>query len=336
MKRRRLWTALERLERRVCLTVNAVLQNGDLVVTGDADGDVQITALSATQYEVTDNGQSVAVLDGVTDDIRVRLDATAGADNAVDIDLNGQSVDQISVRLGDGTNSLKLEGGTARSLYYRGGAGADSVSLSDTATIDRTFAALLGGGDNQLDVNGQVGGNLLVLAGSGADLVSIGPDAQVGGSVGAALGDGANQFTLEGTVDGCLELRLGIDDDLVQLMAESQVGGRVSVQAGDGANQLQLDGTVLGGVDYRGGSGDDTVNTGADSVVGGSVHLRLGDGDNTVTHDGQISGDLVVRSANPADLVTINGTVDGATDSQPGTEDFGRRFGFGHHGRNHH
>src|SRR2546423_15839 len=102
----------ERLEGRYCLSVSAVVESGDLVVSGDADGAVEIKAVDATTYEVTDNGAVVATLKNVTDDIRIAIDATAGADNQVTISLAGQAVDRIMANLGDGDNSLLIQGGT--------------------------------------------------------------------------------------------------------------------------------------------------------------------------------------------------------------------------------
>ena len=67
----------ERLEARRYLTVAADLVDGDLIIDGQADGAVEIAALEAGQFQVTDNGVVVGTLDGVTDDIRINLDADA-------------------------------------------------------------------------------------------------------------------------------------------------------------------------------------------------------------------------------------------------------------------
>src|SRR6188472_26793 len=71
----------EFLEKRLALAVTATVTDGDLVVTGDADGAVQITAVGTGQYEVHDNGNLIAnstTLTGATDDIRIDIDASAG------------------------------------------------------------------------------------------------------------------------------------------------------------------------------------------------------------------------------------------------------------------
>ena len=62
----------EALENRLFLAVTAsVTDGGDLVVEGDADGAVEIVAVSEGAYRVTDNGVVIAdetTLQGVTDD----------------------------------------------------------------------------------------------------------------------------------------------------------------------------------------------------------------------------------------------------------------------------
>src|SRR5438270_5103025 len=91
--------SFEHLESRYCLTVAAAVESGNLVVTGDADGAVAITAVDATTYKVTDNGADVATLQNITGGIRVGIDATAAANYQVTINLAGQAVDKIMANL---------------------------------------------------------------------------------------------------------------------------------------------------------------------------------------------------------------------------------------------
>src|SRR5438105_12215956 len=165
---------MESLESRRCLAVTAVVTSGNLVVSGDAAGDVQITADVATDgtvtYDVTDAGQSIAAGLAVTKGIKVNLDATSGADNNVTLNLNGQSVDAVMVKLGDGDNSFTVQGGTInKGLTYTGGADGDAVTIAADATVKQTVQANLGQGDNAITVNGTVSRDLLVRAGGGDD-----------------------------------------------------------------------------------------------------------------------------------------------------------------------
>src|SRR5690349_20397837 len=105
IKRRLIAQSFERLESRYCLTVTAAVTGGNLVVSGDADGAVVIHEDSAGTFGVTDNGAAVGTpLSNVTGGIKLSIDATAGANNDVTVDLAGQAVDKIMANLGNGDN----------------------------------------------------------------------------------------------------------------------------------------------------------------------------------------------------------------------------------------
>ena len=113
MTDRRLRT-FESLENRRALAVTAAVSaGGDLIVSGNADGAVEIVAVSAGAYRVTDNGVVIAdadVLTGVTDDVRINLDRTAGADDSVTVTLGSNVVDTVYARLGNGNNTFQVSG----------------------------------------------------------------------------------------------------------------------------------------------------------------------------------------------------------------------------------
>ena len=79
------------------------------------------------------------------------------------LDLNGQTVSQVSANLGNGANSFTVSNGTAASLVYQGGSGADTVELDTPITGNANVK--LGNGDNSLTVNGTLG-SLAVRGGS--------------------------------------------------------------------------------------------------------------------------------------------------------------------------
>jgi len=163
----------ESLEKRLALAVTATVSAGDLIVQGDAAGPVEITSVGTGNFEVRDNGVLIAdstTLTGVNDDIQIKLDQTAGADNTVTLNLGTQTVDQVSANLGNGANTFAVAGGNAASLNYQGGAGADTVTL--TTPFSGNANVRLGNGANSLTVNSNVG-NLEVKGGSDADTVTI-------------------------------------------------------------------------------------------------------------------------------------------------------------------
>src|SRR5207248_7180740 len=168
--KRPLGRIFERLEGRYCLTVAAAVTDGNLVVSGDADGAVTITAVDATTYKITDNGADVATVDNVTGSIRLGLDATAGKNDSVTIDLGGQAVDRIMANLGNGDNSLTVQGGTVHgNLQLTGGSGNDSLTIAADAKVEKSVMARLGDGDNKVEVDGSVSRDVVVTGTDGDD-----------------------------------------------------------------------------------------------------------------------------------------------------------------------
>lgn len=307
----------EPLENRLCLSVSATVSDGDLVVSGDAAGAVEIVAVSAGAYRVTDNGVLIAdetTLSGVTDDIRIQLETSvADTNDTVTVDLGGQAVDRVYASLGGGDNTFEFSNGTAERLSYRGGSGADSVTLA--ATIESRAQVALGAGDNDLTVTGAVG-SLVVQGGSGADLVAIDESATISGGVIAKLGSGDNSLSLAGAVDGHLLVAARDGADTVTIADTATVGKSVKLALGDGDNAVTVAGEIDGRLSYDGGDGNDAVTLSASAVVADDFFARLGDGDNTVTHAGNVGGDFRVVSLNENDTVDITDTaiIGGTTD----------------------
>jgi hypothetical protein len=309
---------IEKLESREYLSVTAtVTTDGDLVVEGQAVGPVEIRAIEQDKFVVTDNGDVVATLEGVNDDIHIRLDTVDTVANTVIVDLTevltGQAVDRVFVELGNGDNTFELRGGTVRGmLRYLGGAGVDKLTIADT-TIEGPVVAQLRSGNDSIVIAGQLQRQLLVFAGSGDDVVEMTEDCGVEGNVYLELGDGQNRATVAGEIGGHLFCYGGAGDDSVELLALVERG--VNIALGDGANTLDLAGILLGNVQYYGGNGSDVVTIASDAAVAGDVSLCLGTGTNSVDHSGAIAGDLRVSSASAGDIVTTAaGTVGGATE----------------------
>jgi hypothetical protein len=307
----------ESLENRLCLSVSVSVDAGDLVVSGDADGAVEIVAVSAGAYRVTDNGVLIAdesTLTGVTDDIRINLEENvAGTNDTVTIDLGGQTVDRVYAELGDGDNSFELTNGTASVLNYRGGDGIDSVALS--ATIESRALVSLGDGANDLTVSGAVG-QLTVHGGDDADLVAITDTADVSKGVIAHLGDGDNSLSIAGTVEGQLLVSARDGADTVTVAEGATIGRNVRLALGDGDNSATIAGNVDGNVAYDGGDGNDSVTLTETAILAKNFLARLGEGENTVTHNGNVAGNFRVVSANEDDTVDISDTavIGGETD----------------------
>ena len=192
---------------------------------GDADGAVQISTIG-TGFQVSDNGVVVSgstPLTGVNN-IQIKIDQTAGADNTVSLDLGTASVNNVYANLGNGGNTFSITGGTAKTVTYQGGTGADDVTL--TTPVTNYANVRLGDGANSLTVNGNVG-NLGVKGGSDKDAVTIASTASIAHNVFASLGAGDNTFDLDGSVTGHVLVKAGEGADTVTLADVSSVGKSV-------------------------------------------------------------------------------------------------------------
>jgi hypothetical protein len=297
----------ETLEKRLALAVSATVTHGDLIVQGSADGPVEIMAVGAGSYQVTDNGAVIAdatTLQGVDDDVRIQIDQTAGADNSVTLNLTDQTVDRVYASLGNGDNSLQVIGGNVASFFYRGGAGADTVDLG--AVVSGPVIVRLGDGDNSLTVSAGIG-RLDVGGGDGDDSVTI--EATVAGNVSASLRGGDNAFNLTGTIEKNLKVDARDGLDAVTLAVGSSVEGNVKLFLGDGDNTAELAGAIGGSLRLEGLDGDDALTIAATATIADDLYARLGQGDNTVTHNGSVGGDFSVVSKNANDVVNISETA---------------------------
>ena len=268
----------EQLEDRRYLSLVASITDGDLLVTGEAHGTVEIRAVDDGKFEIVDGGETVGTVEGVTDDIRIALDAHGNnTDDRVLLKLNGQAVDQVFVQLGNGSNAFELSGGTLRgALRFLGGTGDDTLTIAEDAVIEGRVVAQLKSGDNQMSVSGEVHRQLLVLAGPGDDVVEVEETAMVAGNAYLMLGDGQNLSSLAGEIDGDFFVAGGDDADVVTILDSALVAGSLHISTGNGDNVLDLAGLVMGSVHFAGGSGDDTVTIGSTAVVTENVSVRLG------------------------------------------------------------
>lgn len=299
---RRLGDGLERLEPRSLLAADVSVVQGDLMISGTADGPISIVDLGDGTLQVTQQGAAadgtdlVSVESGVTDDIFIRLQPSSDSVQShitLDLAKNSVAIDQVMVRLGNGSNQLELLGGTIHgSLYYLGGNGADALLLGESSVVERSVVAVLGNGSNSVSIGGKI--------------------------------------------DRGLSLRGGLDDDTIDLLASAWVQGNAIFQAGDGANKLQDSGKIGGSLLFLGGTGNDSLKLDENASIEGSLVARFGDGANDATIDGAIGGCLSMVSKNADDALAVSSTaiIGGDTMLGAGEETSLRRGGRGH-GRGH-
>lgn len=233
---------VESLESRLLLAgnINAVVTaGGDLRVTGDsASNDVVIHA-TGTAGELyleglngtTVNGQSSITLNGISDDIRVRL---RGGD------------DQILL-----TGALD-DGSTASAIDF-----VDDIIVNS------------GGGDDIVYVDGVVdAGHISVVTGSGDDAVGFFLTRSESLYTATGGGNDVVGFTGANVVERWTRVVTGGGNDIVIVAGDSsgflssRFGGVFSVGLGGGSDMLAFDGGRFeGGSIVNGGPGIDTVQT---------------------------------------------------------------------------
>jgi len=194
--------SLEVLEDRSVPAVTASVVRGSLVVVGDpsAPSNLTLTASDtnadgvADTFSVVDGSTAVGTFGGVTRDVVLRL---SNNDDTVSLDLAGVSAPRnVRADLGGGTNSLSITNGTVTgSLSVRGGDGTDTVTLDGTSPVTvngNAFVNLGGAADDVLQLTGQasVKGN---LAGFSANDVTLGPESTVGGASSSAAAPAATR-----------------------------------------------------------------------------------------------------------------------------------------------
>ena len=224
---------LEQLEKRLLLTVGVALDDGNLVIDGDATGDVAIVAVEGV-YTVSDDDGDQIVDGDITGSIRIALEGEdEGANDNVTIDLGGGSVHNISANLGGGDNSLSISNGSVDGRFtYRGGDGSDDVTVG--AALGRGIYASLGDGDNSLTITdsvanpeegedpvAEVGGGIIVSGGDDNDTVTVDEGAAVKHLLFARLGGGDNTVDIAGELGSSLVIHGRGGADSVETRGES-------------------------------------------------------------------------------------------------------------------
>lgn len=267
----------EKLEERRLLAIDVAVTDGDLVISGEADGAVTIRSLADGSIEVQEGDKVVANFTDVTDDIRIDIDSTGTMDDTVVIDLDTKSVDRLMVDLGNGDNQLLIESGSfTGSLLYRGGDGNDLVLLSKDSIISQNVYAFLGDGDDQVILNGTVNRGVMVRGGDGDDFVELSETSEIGRVANLDLGDGDNNAVIVGQIEKGLKYSGGNDSDSVQIEESASIFSNVSLNLGDGDNQVSHEGEIDGNLIIQSRNAEDTVVVDESAIVSGKTIQRLG------------------------------------------------------------
>lgn len=271
--------SLELLEHRYALAALVAVEDGDLVISGAAEGELAIIANAEGVFSITEGDRALGDFHGVTDDIRIKLTTAAASVDRIVLDLNSRTFDSITVDLGEGENHLILRNGEAGVVFYRGGAGPDVITLAADASV-AALTAHLGDGDNEVTIAGQVARSVAIHGGNDADTVTIAESASIGRDVLLSLGDGPNEITVAGEVGGHVIVRGGRDVDDVNVEASASLAQHTALLLGNGANTVNFGGTS--GKLLTGDIDDDLVNILAGAQIEGPVVIQASGGDNSL------------------------------------------------------
>lgn len=277
-KNRFLGRQMETLEERLCLTVAVDVIRGDLVVSGDADGEVAIHAMGDGVYEVTDNGELVSTAEGVKRDIRIRLDLKDPTeDNTVSVNLNEENIRGLFAKLGGGDDTFALTGGMARRIGVLTAGGDDTITIDSHA---HDFRAVMGGG---------------------SDSLTVGENAMIKRRFFTALGSGDNDLTVDGAIRRGAVIQGGHQTDTV-VVSETGTLAHSMIRLGGGENNVEVHGTTR---DMRIFSGAPRPKPGEEPGTS-AAHVLIGE-------TGRLNGKLLVMTQghHGSDTLTIAGTVNG-------------------------
>lgn len=321
----RLYTSLvaECLEYRTLLSNVAVTLSaaGALTLTGDSGdhtvaaavvgGNLELTGSNGTT--LTFNGTTAAVVDvplsgGISS---INISMQAGNDS---ITFNAQGLPKITgnvtASLGDGNDSFIFENATVGgTISVKDGNGADTIQV--TADTAAAIAVTAGDGNDSITVTGDTTTkNISVTAGTGTDSITVSNDASAGLLI--TVGDGADTIVAANdTVTGKLDVHAGNGADTITLTDDT--AGGVVVHVGGGTDSISLTRVTLTG---KTSSTTASIDT-SEGVPGHPLSIVAGNGNDTITLDTVVSGTGAAQGAHWSitlgsgnNVVTINSVTD--------------------------
>jgi hypothetical protein len=215
--------------------ISAKLKGGDLIISGDSGGEVQILAIQKDAFQILDRGRLLFTVEDVTGDLHVEL---GDARDQVNLDLNGYAFERnVAVDLGGGDNSLEVTNGSIGGhLTVIGDDGGDNITISESATIQKHARLKTGAGDDSFTLSGAIARGLFIDTGQGNDV-----------------------FVLSGQVNFGFFANTGEGDDRVEILSSSVLGRNAVIKLGDGSDTLTSEASQPHMVMME-GQGDDQVS----------------------------------------------------------------------------
>jgi len=297
------------------------------------------------------SGDATITIDGATigEDLTIR-NGPGNATITLGTSVANDIADDFFIRLGNGTNSIGITGGTVGGgVQLTGGTGGDSY-IFDGVAIDENLTGQLAGGDNSVTLNaadvgltvnitsthgnqtfvatdGAIGGRLQVTNGNGDHLFELGTlglltvGQQViirNGKSSAAIG---TTLTLEEIdVAGNFSILNGNGDHLLQVGAAggvATIGGTLNMNSLNGDQDVSVERAVIGQdlwIQNGTATAGSSVNVGVTTAVtvGRDMRIRYGSGGSTSTVNAvTISRNFFLTAQSGDDVATLEGTLSG-------------------------
>ncbi|MBB3209577.1 hypothetical protein FHS27_005417 [Rhodopirellula rubra] len=187
------------------------------------------------------SGRNTVSLDGgtISGDLVV---ATEEGNDAVVIGGEATVQGNVEAVLGEGDNTLAVDGDIEGDLAAWNGNGDDSIAIGVQSEIGGDVRIGLGDGENFVDVAGQIAGDLNLRGGVDDDTLTVLAEAIVAGNVNASLGDGENTATIDGAVEGELIGSEFADEESSEAACDDSLGSDMGAGLAAGENLIGFHG----------------------------------------------------------------------------------------------
>lgn len=170
----------------------------------------------------------------------------------------------LSMKLGDGTNTVLLDGGSffAKGITLTGGTGTDTVTFAKFMAT-KNVSLKLGDGTNTLGAppvigdNNFISGSFTYTGGAGTDVLNI--EALIAGTMKVTLGDGANAVGGSARLVGKSATFIGGAGLDVIAIALASTAGSLTAKLNAGADVFTFNGGALLKATLDGGADGDTL-----------------------------------------------------------------------------
>jgi Ca2+-binding RTX toxin-like protein len=269
---------------------------GGAIKVGNSSGNDIFNLININTQISASGGNNLINLDnsGLTGDVN-SISLAAGDDQ-----LTANSSGQTTIRVGEGTNQINLDGGGTFSVSA--GGGDDQVKILGLANSTLS----LGNGNNTILAQD---GNHKITTGSGNDNITLGAGIST-----ISSGDGDDSVTIATTQNtNNYTINLGAGNDSLQLNGNGGELARVSSSSGN--DQININ-NIRSQITLS--SGDNTVNLNNSQLSGESNVINTGAGNDMIAV--KSNGSNTINVGNGTNQITLSGNSSNTVTSGSGND----------------